>query len=245
LARAPGGRAARRPSVGRGGAGADRRRPRGGAGGMRARYEPVIGLEVHVQLRTETKMFCGTAAEYGAPPTSHLCPVCMGLPGALPVLNARAVQLAVRAALGLHCTVHPRSTFARKSYFYPDLPKGYQITQHERPLASGGWLELPGVGGRAGGRVRIQRVHLEEDTGRSLHDRSPGAPALDLDRAGVPLIEIVTEPDLRSPEEARALLVRLRQALRYLEVSDGSMEEGSLRVDANVSLRSPGAEPGA
>lgn len=196
---------------------------------------PVIGLEVHLQLRTATKMFCGDSAEFGGKPNSRVCPVCLGLPGALPVANRRAVELAVRAALGLHCDIHPRSGFDRKSYFYPDLPKGYQITQHRRPLATGGYLEVPGEGGTQ--QIEIVRAHLEEDSGRSVHDEAAGVTAVDFNRAGVPLLEIVTAPQLRSPAEARALLVRLRQAMEYLDVSDCSMEEGSLRVDANVSVR--------
>jgi aspartyl-tRNA(Asn)/glutamyl-tRNA(Gln) amidotransferase subunit B len=198
-------------------------------------YETVIGLEIHVQLRTRTKMFCGCAAEFGAPPNTRVCPVCLGLPGALPVVNGRAVELAVLTALALNCEVHRRSFFARKNYFYPDLPKGYQITQYDRPLATGGWLEFP-ADGRVR-RVRIRRLHLEEDAGKLLHDRFPGLTAVDLNRAGVPLVEIVTEPDLRSPAEARAFLGRLKQTLEYLDVSDCNMEEGSLRVDANVSVR--------
>jgi aspartyl-tRNA(Asn)/glutamyl-tRNA(Gln) amidotransferase subunit B len=206
--------------------------------------EAVIGLEIHLQLRTRAKMFCGNAAEFGAEPNTHVCPVCLGLPGSLPTVNGQAVELAVRAALGLQCRVHPRSAFDRKHYFYPDLPKGYQITQHRLPLATGGFLELPLGEGAEPRRIGIRRVHLEEDAGKLLHDRLAGATAIDLNRAGVPLAEIVTEPDLRTPEEARALLVRLRQALQYLEVSDCNMEEGSLRVDANVSLRAPGRAPG-
>ncbi len=201
-------------------------------------FEPVIGLEIHVQLKTDTKLFCANRAEFGARPNTHVCPVCLGLPGALPVTNRRAVELGVRAALGLGCEVHLRSVFARKHYFYPDLPKGYQISQYDEPLATGGLLEVPSEDGGEPARVRIRRIHLEEDAGKSLHDRVPGATAIDLNRAGVPLIEIVTEPDLRSPAQARGFLVRLRQVLEYLEVSDCNMEEGSLRVDANVSLRS-------
>jgi aspartyl-tRNA(Asn)/glutamyl-tRNA(Gln) amidotransferase subunit B len=203
-------------------------------------FEPVIGLEIHVQLKTASKMFCGNAAEYGAPPNTHVCPVCLGLPGALPVVNEHAVELGVRAALGLSCTVHEHSVFARKNYFYPDMPKGYQISQFDRPLATEGVVEVPTEDGGEPRRVRIRRIHLEEDSGKSLHDRIPGASAVDLNRAGVPLIEIVTEPDLRSPAEARTFLTRLKQALEYLEVSDCNMEEGSLRVDANVSVRRPG-----
>ena len=203
-------------------------------------FEAVVGLEIHVQLRTATKMFCSDSAEFGAEPNTHVCPVCLGLPGALPVVNARAVELGVRAALGLNCTVHLSSRFARKNYFYPDLPKGYQITQFDRPLATGGWLDLEEPDGELR-RVRIRRIHLEEDAGKSLHDRLPGRTAIDLNRAGVPLIEIVTEPDLRSPAAARAWLTQLKQLLEYLEVSDCDMEKGSLRVDANVSVRPVGS----
>jgi aspartyl-tRNA(Asn)/glutamyl-tRNA(Gln) amidotransferase subunit B len=206
-----------------------------------ARFEVVIGLEVHVQLATATKLFCGDIAEFGAEPNTRVCPVCLGLPGALPVTNGAAVALAVRAALGLRCTVHGTSVFARKQYFYPDLPKGYQITQYDRPLATDGWLHAAGDSDDAE-RVRIRRVHLEEDAGKSVHDRLPGRTAIDLNRAGVPLIEIVTEPDLRSPAQARDFLVRLRQLLQYLEVSDCDMEKGSLRVDANISVRAEGTE---
>ncbi len=196
--------------------------------------DAVIGLEIHVQLGTRTKMFCGDRNEFGGQPNTRVCPVCLGLPGALPVTNGHAVELGVRAALGLSCTVHETSVFARKNYFYPDLPKGYQITQYDRPLATEGWLDVDGA------RVRIRRVHLEEDAGKSLHDRVPDRTAVDLNRAGVPLVEIVTEPDLGSPAQARAFLTHLKQLLEYLEVSDCDMEKGSLRVDANVSLAGEG-----
>ncbi|MGD2154983.1 MAG: Asp-tRNA(Asn)/Glu-tRNA(Gln) amidotransferase subunit GatB [Gemmatimonadales bacterium] len=205
-----------------------------------APHETIIGLEIHIQLRTSSKMFCGCRVEFGAPPNTHVCPVCLGLPGALPVVNRRAIELAVRAALALNCAVHRSSCFARKNYFYPDLPKGYQISQYDRPLASGGWLDFPEEGGGAG-HVRIRRLHVEEDSGKSLHDRFAGKTAVDLNRAGVPLVEIVSEPDLRSPAAARAFLGRLKRVLEYLEVSDCNMEEGSLRVDANVSVRPAGS----
>ena len=202
-------------------------------------YEPVIGVEVHVQLRTRTKLFCRDVAEFGAEPNTNVCPVCLGLPGALPVINGAAIDLAIAAALGLGCTVHTTSVFARKNYFYPDLPKGYQITQFDRPLATDGGLEAEN-GDQGPGFVRIRRIHLEEDAGKSLHDRFADRTAIDLNRAGVPLIEIVTEPDLRSPAHARAFLNLLKRTLEYLDVSDCDMEKGSLRVDANVSIRQTG-----
>ena len=203
-------------------------------------WETVIGLEVHVQLRTAEKLFCADSTTFGAPPNSHVCPVCLGLPGALPVLNAEAVDLAITAALGLGCQVHRVSVFARKSYFYPDLPKGYQITQFEQPLATDGSVV---VGSGSDARpIGIRRTHLEEDAGKSVHDRFPEGTAVDLNRAGVPLIEIVTEPDLRTPVEAKAFLQGLKRTLEYLDVSDCNMEEGSLRVDANVSLRAFGSQ---
>jgi aspartyl-tRNA(Asn)/glutamyl-tRNA(Gln) amidotransferase subunit B len=209
--------------------------------GERPGWETVIGVEVHVQLRTVTKMFCGCEAAYGAPPNTRVCPVCLGLPGALPVPNREAVRLAVRAALALGCRVYDASQFVRKNYFYPDLPKGYQITQYEHPLARDGRVTIR-VDGEARD-IRVRRLHLEEDAGKSLHDRFPDSTAVDLNRAGVPLVEIVTEPDLRSPAEARAYLSRLKQLLEhYAAVSDCNMEEGSLRVDANLSVRRVGSD---
>ena len=204
------------------------------------RWEMVVGLEVHVQLKTRTKAFCSCSADFGAAPNANTCPVCLALPGALPVLNERAVGLATRAALALHCVVQPVSIFARKNYFYPDLPKGYQISQFDKPLALDGWIE---IGTRAVGapiRIGITRVHMEEDAGKSIHDRFSGATAIDLNRSGVPLIEIVSEPDIRSAEQAGAYLRVLKQILEYVDVSDVHMEEGSLRVDANVSARRRG-----
>ena len=203
-------------------------------------WETVVGLEVHVQLLTATKMFCACSSEFGDPPNTNVCPVCLGLPGALPVPNEQAVRRAARAAFALGCTVHPRSIFARKNYFYPDLPKGYQISQFEEPLATGGKLEVVSPE-RGTITVRIRRLHLEEDAGKSFHDRVPGMTAVDFNRSGVPLIEIVSEPDLRSPAEARAYLTALKQVLKYIEVSDCNMEEGSLRADANLSIRPAGS----
>jgi len=204
------------------------------------RYEMVVGLEVHVQLKTRTKAFCSCSAEYGAPPNVNTCPVCLALPGTLPALNENAVHLAVRAALALGCTVNERSVFARKNYFYPDLPKGFQISQYDRPLAEHGRLVIGGADGRELA-VGITRLHMEEDSGKSVHDRFPGITAIDLNRAGVPLVEIVSEPDLRSAKDAAAYLRALKWILEANEVSDVSMEEGSLRVDANVSARPRGA----
>src|SRR5213593_1537725 len=199
-------------------------------------WETIIGLETHVQLRTKSKMFCGCSTAFGAPPNTQVCPVCLGLPGALPVANGAAIGLAVRGALSLGCTVQPRSVFARKNYFYPDLPKGYQISQFESPLATKGSLSYlsPDRGLAA---ATIVRLHVEEDAGKSLHDRFPKETAIDLNRCGVPLIEIVTGPDFRSPQEARAYLQTLKQVLEYAGASDCDMEKGSLRVDANVSVR--------
>ncbi|HET6836955.1 MAG TPA: Asp-tRNA(Asn)/Glu-tRNA(Gln) amidotransferase subunit GatB [Gemmatimonadales bacterium] len=202
-------------------------------------WETVIGLGVHVQLRTRTKMFCADRTTFGDPPNTNVCPVCLGLPGALPVPNAEAVRLATTAALALGCTVHPTSVFARKNYFYPDLPKGYQISQFDRPLATSGAVTFESPE-RGRVRVGITRLHVEEDAGKLLHDRFPGKTAVDLNRAGIPLAEIVSDPDLRSPAEARAYLTTLRQILVYAGVSECSMEQGSLRVDANISIRRPG-----
>jgi aspartyl-tRNA(Asn)/glutamyl-tRNA(Gln) amidotransferase subunit B len=208
-----------------------------------AMYEPVIGLEVHVQLKTATKAFCACSASFGDPPNSNTCPVCLGLPGALPVLNKRAVELAIRAALALHLKVQDRSRFARKNYFYPDLPKGYQISMYELPLATGGWLEIEHDGQIK--RIGITRLHLEDDAAKNLHEGFPdsaGKSYVDYNRGGTPLVEIVSEPDLRSPGEAYAYLTALKQIMLYTGVSDCNMEEGSLRCDANISVRRRGAE---
>src|SRR5687767_13501688 len=209
----------------------------------RSDYEAVIGLEVHVQLLTESKIFCACSTKFGAPPNTNVCPVCLGLPGALPVLNRKAVDYAVCAALALNCLVNPRSIFARKNYFYPDLPKGYQITQYDQPLAADGHIEIRMDGQSR--RIGITRLHLEEDAGKSMHEGfadSAERTYIDLNRSGVPLIEIVSEPDLRSPGEAFEYLTRLKEILLYTGVSDVSMEEGSLRCDANISVRPRGQQ---
>src|SRR5467141_3569849 len=208
-----------------------------------AKYEPVIGLEVHVQLLTKTKIFCGCSTRFGDPPNSNVCPVCLGLPRTLPVLNKRAVEMAMRAALAINCTVHEHSRFARKNYFYPDLPKGYQISQYELPLATGGWLRIENHGEKR--RSRITRLHLQQDAGKSLHDGFPHSDDktyVEFTRCGTPLSEFVSEPDMRTPDEAYAYLTTLRQILLYTGVSDVNMEEGSLRCDANVSVRLRGSQ---
>lgn len=207
-----------------------------------AEYEPVIGLEVHAQLLTRSKIFCGCSTAFGAPPNSQTCPVCLGLPGALPVVNREAVAMGVKAGLALGCTINLTSVFARKNYFYPDLPKGYQISQYEQPLAVRGEVEVRVDDGTPQGalrRFRIHRIHLEDDAGKSVHIQG-GDTGVNLNRTGVPLIEIVTEADFRSPQEAHDFMVYLRQVLLYLGVCDGNMEEGSLRCDANISLRPVG-----
>ena len=206
------------------------------------KYEPVIGLEVHVQLGTKTKIFCSCAVEFGAPPNTHVCPVCLGLPGALPVLSRQAVELAISAALALRCTINPFSRFARKNYFYPDLPKGYQISQYDQPLAEHGEVNI--LTGNGHKRIGVTRVHMEDDAGKSIHDGfkdSDRYTYVDLNRSGTPLIEIVSEPDMRSPDEAYAYLTEVKQMLQYIGVSDCDMEKGQLRCDANVSVRLRGA----
>ena len=209
-----------------------------------AKYQPVIGLEVHVQLLTQTKAFCGCINQYGGEPNTHCCPVCLGLPGALPVLNRQAVEFAVLASTALHCTVNEDSVFARKNYFYPDSPKGYQISQFDKPLAENGWMDVSdGNGGTR--RIGITRLHMEEDAGKSVHDGfadSATRTYIDLNRCGTPLVEIVSEPDLRTPEEAYEYLTKLKEILLYTGVSDCNMEEGSLRCDANISVMLKGAE---
>ncbi|HEY8425650.1 MAG TPA: Asp-tRNA(Asn)/Glu-tRNA(Gln) amidotransferase subunit GatB [Limnochordales bacterium] len=212
--------------------------------GLPPGWEVVIGLEIHVELATRSKVFCGCSTEFGAPPNTHVCPVCLGLPGSLPVLNEKAVEYAVRAGLALNCRVAELAKFDRKNYFYPDLPKAYQISQYDRPLCADGWLDVE-VDGQTR-RVGIIRVHLEEETGKLVHSTATIVGSryslVDYNRCGVPLIEIVTRPDMRTPEEARLFLEELRRVMLYLGISDVKMEEGSLRCDANVSLRRPGEQ---
>src|SRR5882724_11090529 len=206
-----------------------------------SKYEPVIGLEVHVQLLTASKIFCSCSTRFGDPPNSNVCPVCLGLPGVLPVLNRKAVEFAVLAAMAINSRINQTSIFARKNYFYPDLPKGYQISQYDKPLAEHGWIQIPAASGAK--KIGITRLHLEEDAGKSLHEGFPDSQektAIDLNRSGVPLIEIVSEPDIGSPEEAYEYLTRLKEIILYTGVSDVNMEEGSLRCDANVSVRPRG-----
>jgi aspartyl-tRNA(Asn)/glutamyl-tRNA(Gln) amidotransferase subunit B len=211
--------------------------------GVREKYEPVIGLEVHVQLLTKTKIFCGCSTQFGAPPNTNVCPVCLGMPGSLPVLNRRAVEFAVLAAMALNLHIRETSIFARKNYFYPDLPKGYQISQYDRPLAEHGYIDIVVDGQNK--RIGITRLHMEEDAGKSMHDGfadSSSSTYIDLNRTGTPLVEIVSEPDMRSADEAFEYLTRLKEIILYTGVSDCNMEEGSLRCDANVSIRPRGQE---
>ena len=204
------------------------------------KYDPVIGLEVHAQMLTESKIFCGCSTRFGGEPNANACPVCAGFPGVLPVLNQRAVEFAMRAGLAAHCDIARSSRLARKNYFYPDLPKGYQISQYELPICVNGYIDIELAG--VPKRVRLTRIHMEEDAGKSIHDLRSDASLVDLNRAGVPLLEIVSEPDLRSAEEAVIYLKRLRAILQYLAICDGNMEEGSFRCDANVSVRPQGSD---
>jgi aspartyl-tRNA(Asn)/glutamyl-tRNA(Gln) amidotransferase subunit B len=203
-------------------------------------YEPVIGLEVHTQLKTRTKIFCGCSTAFGAPPNTHTCPVCLGMPGVLPVLNKKVVDYTLKMSIATHCRINRESRFARKNYFYPDLPKGYQISQYELPIALNGYIDIEINGNQK--RIGITRIHMEEDAGKLIHDPDRPVSMVDFNRTGVPLIEIVSEPDIRSPEEAGAYLRHLRAIVRYLEISDGNMEEGSFRCDANISVRPNGSE---
>ncbi|MBA4397564.1 MAG: Asp-tRNA(Asn)/Glu-tRNA(Gln) amidotransferase GatCAB subunit B [Syntrophus sp. (in: bacteria)] len=203
-------------------------------------YEPVIGLEIHAQLLTDSKIFCGCSTRFGASPNSHTCPVCLGMPGVLPVLNRKVIEFTIKMGLATHCRINANCNFARKNYFYPDLPKGYQISQYANPLAEHGYVDIDLESGKK--RIGVTRIHMEEDAGKLLHDEHISASYVDLNRTGVPLIEIVSEPDIRSAEEAAAYLRRLHEILVYLDICDGNMEEGSFRCDANISLRPRGQE---
>jgi aspartyl-tRNA(Asn)/glutamyl-tRNA(Gln) amidotransferase subunit B len=207
---------------------------------MKMEFEPVIGLEVHAQLKTKSKIFSPASTEFGGTPNSHVSPICLGLPGVLPVLNKEVLKYAFKTAIALNCELHPRSRFARKNYFYPDLPKGYQISQYEEPFSTNGWLDI-GTNGSSK-RINITRIHMEEDAGKLIHDNPGNSSFVDLNRAGVPLVEIVSEPELSSAEEAVEYMKKLRSILRYIGVCDGNMEEGSLRCDANVSVRPKGSD---
>ena len=204
-------------------------------------FEPVIGLEVHAQLKTKTKIFCGCSTSFGAPPNTHTCPVCLGMPGVLPVLNKKVVEYTLRMAMATNCAITPESRFARKNYFYPDLPKGYQISQYELPIAEHGHVDIDVNGGLR--RIGITRIHMEEDAGKLIHDPDRPVSMVDFNRTGVPLMEIVSEPDIRQSEEAGAYLRQLRSIVRYLDICDGNLEEGSFRCDANVSIRPKGTQP--
>ncbi len=204
------------------------------------KYEAVIGLEVHIQLLTETKIFCGCSTKFGNPPNTNVCPVCLGMPGVLPVLNKRVVEFAIKLALATNCTISPLSQFARKNYFYPDLPKNYQISQYELPIAEHGWLEIETE--RGSKKIGILRIHMEEDAGKLIHDEAKPISYVDFNRAGVPLLEIVSKPDISTPEEAVSYLKALRDIVVYLDICDGNMEEGSFRCDANISIRPEGQQ---
>ena len=203
-------------------------------------FETVIGLEVHAQLRTQSKMFCGCGIKFGCPANTQTCSVCLGLPGSLPVINKRAVEMAIRTGLALNCSIRPTNIFARKNYFYPDLPKGYQISQYEEPICENGWIDLDVNGSSK--RVRIRRAHLEEDAGKNIHAAEGSYSYVDLNRAGTPLLEIVTEPDMHSADEVVSYLKSLRDVLVYLDVCDGNMDQGNMRCEPNISLCPTGSE---